>query len=1648
MIKKRSQSRLRSDLRLHSSPEIVPPLPSPDFLPYRANDPPSPPPPPYSKKRKNKLSNAPPPLPPKETNDFTLDTNLDSMEGIIDYTVLPSHTADPGSPSSGVESSAASGLGSDGSSLHHEQYGLYTHTSPLFHDPFRPSTHGTKRKLIAGHTFDGRKISPKTLVPVAQGLNDGRDKDGDNPALWRPPESWAVVDKEGEDSMTAQDYSSSDESNVGRHFHSNGRKRRTRASMRPDCSPDSGMYKIRIYRANNTYHVVSIDMSVTVAELTPQLNKKLLPDPKAEVHRLYLKERGRERVLAQTEKPASIVRRRLEQAGYDVADGLDILGADDIQFLMKFVYKSNVLGPAEEDLNITDFEYIDLAGRSLKTVPVLLYSHTESIVSLNLSKNPMLEIPLDFIQACTMLRELRLSNMAMKKVPQSIRHCSTLYRLDLSCNRIADLDDAGLDAIPQLRYLKVQNNRLEKLPQYFERLRELHTLNISNNKFRKLPAVVSKISTLVDLDVSFNMISELPDDIGELKKLDRLILVGNRISKFPDGCSGLLSLRLLDCRRNNISDLSTVCMLPKVTTIMADHNAISALDVSFGPSLTSLDASHNDITQLTLAPGPIGTPYALTSLDLSYAKLSSLDGLALSHLTSLRELLFNFNSIRTIPDSIGDLTELRRLACSNNRLYALPASIGNLKKLEILEAHNNSLPELPATIWDCSSLLVMNMTSNLLGGFGDPLSSNSALVRQGGVERKVSAGSISSRSLPPLAYSLEKLYLGENRLSEDVLHPLLLLRELKVLNLSFNDIQELPRGFFKNLAHLRELYLSGNKLSVLPSEDLHQLRELRVLFINGNKLQTLPRELGRVHTLTMLDVGSNVLKYNINNYEFDWNWNSNPNLLYLNFSGNKRFEIKPDTSKVNPGRNQLDRRSLADFSRLSQLKVLGLMDVTTTFMPNIPDDNEQRRVRTSLSEVNGMAYGIADTLGQSLTTFDFVKPEFRERKNEAIFAMFGRSTQQHSHPNVSKFLHDHFITVFSQELDELQKKGGSIEDAMRRSFLKLNKFLHDYLYNRDPRKASTASASGSIHNRNIIDLAPVRCGASGIVIYLVDRTLYVANAGNSLAVISRQGTAELLSTKHDPFERSETARIRAAEGWVSPKGLVNEECDVSRSFGFYTLLPIVNARPDIVVRPLTELDEFLIIANQGLWDHMPYQTAVDIARSERADPMIAAQKLRDFAISYGADGTTMIMVIAIDSLFKSPAMRSRQPTVASLDDVDAFVTRRRRKDEIINRDISRLDSEVSPPTGHVALVFTDIRNSTHLWEVNAGMETAIQIHNQLLRRQLRLCGGYEVKTEGDAFMCSFPTTLSAIWWCLTVQVELMNEGWPLEILECEDGQEIRDSKGNLVSRGLSVRMGIHQGRPLCEPDPITHRMDYLGPIVNRASRISSSAAGGQIMCSADVIRELNATIFGTEERTEYSDMQPLQAIEGIRRLGVEVIPVGEVKLKGLEVPETLSLIYPSALIGRKELEGAETHPGTAVSRVPFDVEQMRRIAMLCHRLEALTSGRIFRPTPVRKGSTTKSIEEEEHDSESNPQHFYANPDILLPALEKASDTELMQVLDSLSLRIENVVTNLAVKRISAMSSTIGSEISRRNGGGLDLVTLQTLLKFLSPLDPN
>jgi adenylate cyclase len=371
-----------------------------------------------------------------------------------------------------------------------------------------------------------------------------------------------------------------------------------------------------------------------------------------------------------------------------------------------------------------------------------------------------------------------------------------------------------------------------------------------------------------------------------------------------------------------------------------------------------------------------------------------------------------------------------------------------------------------------------------------------------------------------------------------------------------------------------------------------------------------------------------------------------PNLRYLNLSGNKRLEIKLPTHSLHRDRGT-SRRHLADFENMYHLRTIGLMDVMTTFMENIPTDSIDRRVRTTPSHVGNMTYGIADMIDKTETPslFDLVVPQFRAQRNEFVFAMFGRAHSLGANNRLAKFLHEHFAAALCEQLTD-EPKLETIPDALRRTFLALNKHVYEHLSRRIGREGSITSTNTGSSARK--DEMPVG-GASGIAVYLVDGIMFVANVGNALAVVSRAGQAMPVSKQHTPWDGDEASRIRSAEGWISPTGLMNGEMDVSRSLGHFKLAPMINCCPAIHMHELDETDDFLIMASGGLWDFVSFQTAIDIARAGgNADPMIAAQKLRDLAISYGARGSIMVMVVNMRGSLQPQSEAERRRMRASL----------------------------------------------------------------------------------------------------------------------------------------------------------------------------------------------------------------------------------------------------------------------------------------------------------------------------------------------------------------------------------------------------------------
>lgn len=1439
---------------------------------------------------------------------------------------------------------------------------------------------------------------------------------------------------------------------------------------------------VRVFKEDNTFTTILCPLETTTAELLNIVQRKFFLESTAN-YQISVYIGNCVKVLEPFERPLKIQMGLLMLSGYSDNDNLRIIGREDLSYICKFVVENIYLRSLthEEEIMLSkDYVDVNISSSDLKNIPIIFHQHTYEIEKLNVSDNPSIYIPLDFIQSCTNLTSIIFSRNGCSKFPINFFEAKQLTYLDMEKNFLDDLP-SKIGHLRNLTHLKLNSNQLSTLPKSFGKLQNLISLNLSSNYLEVYPEAISELYNLADLDLSYNDLSYLPESIGKLIQLVKLNVSTNKLSKtLPSYITNLISLKRFDLRYNKLTNIDVLGSLPNLEAVYASKNNISTFTDEM-ESLRLLHFDRNPITDLkfdTLLPN-------LAVLDLSKAKITAIPPEFMHKISNIEKLVLDKNHLINLPNEIGNLTKLTYLSAYGNNLQVLPPSIDKLVSLQYLDLHSNNLQLLPSGIWDLKSLTYLNVSSNMLstlpqpplsvakrisstasfrqssGGFRQELDSRRPSVQsviesdststpieptdaigevssEGGPYEGSSSSSVNfNNSSGSLADSLLVLVLADNRLDDDCFDSISFLVELKTLNLSYNDLLEIPEGAARRMTKLVELYLSGNELTSLPTDDLDNIKSLKLLYLNNNKFVSLPAELSKLVNLQHLDVGSNQLKYNISNWPYDWNWHWNKNLKYLNFSGNKRFEIKQSHMK-NPDTGE-------DFDSLlvlKNLKVLGLIDVTLT-TTSVPDHTIDMRIRTTASELDNIGYGVSDTMGmrEHVSSRDIFIQKFRGNENEVLICSFdGKSgSPNHSH-RISALAKNLFVPSFTNELNKL-KNEEEIQDAIRRTFLSLNKEINGIL---SAKKYNCFNPSSQISpefsDLNLRDDAAAGCAMS--IVYIKEKKLYTANIGDVETLLSTSnGDHILLTKKHDPTNRTEFERIRASGGYVSGDGALDGDLAVSRGVGFFNYLPHTHSGPDISEVELTSADDMIIMATKVLWNYITFEIAVDILRQEKNDPMIAAQKLRDYTICYGA--TDKIAVIVI-TLGEKKSNKMKFGTNAFYNNLgqenDVFAKKRRDRSQLLLGDstLRRLEEEIEPPEGILALAFTDIKNSTLLWDsYPVAMRSAIKIHNAIMRRQLRIVGGYEVKTEGDAFMVSFPSPTAALLWCFNVQQQLLKQDWPTEILETDHCCEVTDSKGEVIFRGLSVRMGIHWGSPVCELDYVTRRMDYFGPMVNRASRIMAIADGGQIAVSSDFLAEIRAlykihddvisgatTLYDAYQGNVRGGEIIERELRSIEEIKWSFFELGEKKLKGLETPELVTLVYP------KKLD------------VRFEIFQKR----LFHIEDSQSSTRIVGTLPVDSiyGLRTVSLRLENICSCINGgvhvnEGFQMNSSDLISEKINSSfkESDLMGLLNHIVTRIENCAATLHLRQ---QMSFLGDK-----GGYIDFNKIQPISNLLDDL---
>ena len=171
------------------------------------------------------------------------------------------------------------------------------------------------------------------------------------------------------------------------------------------------------------------------------------------------------------------------------------------------------------------------------------------------------------------------------------------------------------------------------------------------------------------------------------------------------------------------------------------------------------------------------------------------------------------------------------------------------------------------------------------------------------------------------------------------------------------------------------------------------------------------------------------------------------------------------------------------------------------------------------------------------------------------------------------------------------------------------------------------------------------------------------------------------------------------------------------------------------------------------------------------------------------------------------------------------------------------------PSGTVTFLFTDIEDSTKLWERHPQeMLIAQARHNQIVREAIESNKGYVFQIIGDAFCAAFHTAGDAIRAAIKTQMDLQAVNWE--------------------RTPIKVRIGIHTGKAELQAADGT----YAGYItLSRVQRLMSAGCGGQVLVSH------------TTQELVYNDLPE----------GVRLTDLGKWRLKNLSHPEHIfQLVIP------------------------------------------------------------------------------------------------------------------------------------------------------------
>ncbi|XP_076870479.1 toll-like receptor 3 [Brachyhypopomus gauderio] len=374
-------------------------------------------------------------------------------------------------------------------------------------------------------------------------------------------------------------------------------------------------------------------------------------------------------------------------------------------------------------------------------------------------------------------------------------------------------------------------------------LQNTQQLGLFNNTFQGLVKV-----NLTILDLSNNQISDISEGTFKwLPLLEILSLQHNNIKHLTNGTFlGLKNLRQLNLRnaltKSHTSPFPVIDdfsfqPLVKLEYLCMEHTVFSDLteNIFAGlPNLRKLDLGWSTtglkvVSNTTFAA--LGGSPLLRTLNLTGMAIKKLGPGAFSSLGNLTTLVLNYNFIsqRLTGEELRGLNSVENISLSFNQqnISLTPTSfihVPTLKALLLARALTGTLDIDPSPFRPLANLTVLDLNNNNIAN--------------------INAGLLDG------LHHLSVLKMQHNNLARVWKNanpggPVLFLRgarNLSVLELDYNGLDEVPLMAFRGLWKLKVLSISGNLLNFLRDTIFDDLGSLRYLYLQKNLLTSVRRE--------------------------------------------------------------------------------------------------------------------------------------------------------------------------------------------------------------------------------------------------------------------------------------------------------------------------------------------------------------------------------------------------------------------------------------------------------------------------------------------------------------------------------------------------------------------------------------------------------------------------------------------------------------------------------------------------------------------------------------------------------------------------------------------------------------------------------------